>query len=218
MLAPDYSKDYYFVLGVKTSASAEVLKRAYHNLAKKYHPDLHGGGQRQAAEEIFKEINEAYEILSDPVKRASYDDYRNTGAKPQQPKPRAAARAKPAAGYSDEERRIYARFEKMAREAMEQGNDFPPALLATYRRNLLILQTFLGVAGLWLVFKFLKFAFPDWRSRIILLLKIGGTFLAAYLLKKFSDYVKETYPESHTEIMISSLVLLLVAGTLFFGY
>ena len=64
-------KDYYNVLGVSRSSSAEDIKRAYRNLAKKYHPDRNPGDK--SAEERFKEINEAYEVLSDPQKRARYD-------------------------------------------------------------------------------------------------------------------------------------------------
>ena len=66
-------RDYYVVLGVEKSASAEELKKAYRKLAKENHPDLHPGDK--ACEERFKEINEAYEILSDDDKRAKYDQY-----------------------------------------------------------------------------------------------------------------------------------------------
>ncbi len=64
-------REYYKVLGVDSKASPEQIKRAYRQLAKKYHPDLHPGDK--AAEEKFKELNEAYEVLSDPEKRARYD-------------------------------------------------------------------------------------------------------------------------------------------------
>lgn len=66
----DY-KDYYQVLGVNKKASADEIKAAYRKLAMKYHPDRNPGSK--AAEEKFKEINEANEVLSDPQKRARYD-------------------------------------------------------------------------------------------------------------------------------------------------
>lgn len=66
-------KDYYKVLGVDRSASADEIKNAYRKLAKKYHPDLNKDSA-QAAEK-FKEINQAYEVLSDPTKKSNYDQY-----------------------------------------------------------------------------------------------------------------------------------------------
>ncbi len=67
------TKDYYEVIGVKRDASQEDIKKAYRKLARKYHPDLNPGDK--AAEQKFKEINEAYEVLSDPKKRADYDQF-----------------------------------------------------------------------------------------------------------------------------------------------
>lgn len=65
-------KDYYKILGVDKKASAEQIKKSYRSLAQKYHPDKNQGNQ--AAENKFKEINEAYEVLSDTDKRRKYDN------------------------------------------------------------------------------------------------------------------------------------------------
>jgi curved DNA-binding protein len=66
-------RDYYEVLGVPRTATADDIKRAYRTLARKHHPDLQPAGERARASERFKEINEAHEVLSDPEKRAKYD-------------------------------------------------------------------------------------------------------------------------------------------------
>jgi curved DNA-binding protein len=66
-------RDYYETLGLAKSASADEIKSAFRKLARKHHPDL--AKDKKAAEEKFKEINEAYEVLSDPEKRKKYDEY-----------------------------------------------------------------------------------------------------------------------------------------------
>src|SRR5947209_20429167 len=69
-------RDYYEVLGVSRSASEDELKKAFRRLAKQYHPDTN---KEQGAGARFIEINEAYEVLSDPQKRATYDRYGHAG-------------------------------------------------------------------------------------------------------------------------------------------
>ncbi|MCQ2486671.1 MAG: molecular chaperone DnaJ [Clostridia bacterium] len=73
-------RDYYEVLGVDKSSSSDEIKKAYRKLAKKYHPDLNPGDAE--AEKNFKEVNEAYEILSDSDKKAKYDQFGFAGVDP----------------------------------------------------------------------------------------------------------------------------------------
>lgn len=70
------ARDYYEVLGVSRSADPEEIKRAYRRLARKYHPDVN---KEDGAEEVFKEINRAYEVLSEPEVRARYDRFGEAG-------------------------------------------------------------------------------------------------------------------------------------------
>lgn len=66
-------RDYYETLGISKNANESEIKKAYRNLAKKYHPDMNPNNKE--AEKKFKEINEAYDVLSDPQKRIEYDGY-----------------------------------------------------------------------------------------------------------------------------------------------
>ena len=102
-------KDYYKILGVEKSADAKAIKQAYRRLARKHHPDMNPGNK--AAGERFKEINEAYEVLSDPEKRQRYDTLgpglaaRRPGVSRRRrlrrlPRPRRARRRTPATSRS----------------------------------------------------------------------------------------------------------------------
>ena len=72
-------RDYYEVLGLSKTASSEEIKKAYRNLALKYHPDRVSVDKKKEAEEKFKEMSEAYEVLIDPKKRTNYDQYGHAG-------------------------------------------------------------------------------------------------------------------------------------------
>ena len=73
-------RDYYEVLGLQKDASEDEIKKAFRQLAKKYHPDLNPGDKE--AEAKFKEVNEAYEVLSDKEKRQRYDQFGFAGVDP----------------------------------------------------------------------------------------------------------------------------------------
>ena len=73
---------YYLLLGGAGGAAEDEIKKAYRKLAMKYHPDRNQGDKAAEAEEKFKEVKEAYEMLSDPQKKAAYDQYGHAGVDP----------------------------------------------------------------------------------------------------------------------------------------
>ena len=72
-------RDYYEILGVPKTATLADIKKAYRSLALKYHPDRVPEAEKKAAEEKFKEISEAYGVLSDPQKKQTYDQFGHQG-------------------------------------------------------------------------------------------------------------------------------------------
>lgn len=74
--------DYYDILGVSKSASSDEIKKAYRKQALEWHPDKHTGSDKEAAEKRFKEINEAYQILSDREKKSAYDQFGHSAFTP----------------------------------------------------------------------------------------------------------------------------------------
>jgi curved DNA-binding protein len=119
------NSDYYKILNVSPEASSEEIKRAYRKLALQTHPDRNPGDAR--AEEHFKQINEAYGVLSDPQKRTQYDQYRNLGYHP--------GRAQGTGfGYSQEEifkdfftsSQAHDVFSEMEKEFARMGMRFDP--------------------------------------------------------------------------------------------
>lgn len=108
-------KDYYAILGVSKTATPEEIKRAYRKLARKHHPDVNPGNP--AAEEKFKDINEANEVISNPETRAKYDEFGQhwkqgaAGVPPRSTSPNSA-------GFSDSDFNGYANFDDFIQDIM----------------------------------------------------------------------------------------------------
>jgi DnaJ-class molecular chaperone len=106
-------KDYYEVLGLSRSASVEQIKKAYRRLARKYHPDT--AGKDSATTEKFKEVQEAYEVLSDPEKRQNYDRFGHVGPESGWSGGLRPGGAKPGGGW---------RYQTYTTRPGQQGTDF----------------------------------------------------------------------------------------------
>lgn len=127
------AKDYYEILGVDKKASASEIKSAYYKLAKKYHPDLNKDNP-QAAEK-FKEVNEAYEVLSDSTKRSNYDQFGSATG----PNPNDFFRNGQAGGFSgfgggfeDIFGSIFSNFGGMDANTARTGNDVTTKVILTF--------------------------------------------------------------------------------------
>lgn len=117
------TKNHYITLGLTPKATDEEIKRRYLLLAKKYHPDMSPGGDSDRLTEIFKEINEAYSVLSDPMARAAYD--MTLGAGPQQ----SGARIN-GPGHGPTTAEIVSRYKDLIKEDEEGGSWLSRKLLA----------------------------------------------------------------------------------------
>jgi curved DNA-binding protein len=98
------ARDYYEVLGVPRNATQEELQAAYRKLSRSLHPDVN---KDPSAEERFKEVGEAYRVLSDPESRARYDGMRARGRRPEGARPRAGARAGPGGGRGGRRTQVF---------------------------------------------------------------------------------------------------------------
>ena len=114
-------KDYYSVLGVAKSADADEIKKAFRQLARKHHPDVNPGDK--AAEDKFKEINEAYEVLSDKDKRAKYDQYGQYWNKAGAPSPSGGGYGRGASDFDDVEFGKYGNFDEFINDLLGRMNN-----------------------------------------------------------------------------------------------
>ena len=114
-------KDYYSVLGVAKSADADEIKKVFRQLARKHHPDVNPGDK--AAEDKFKEINEAYEVLSDKDKRAKYDQYGQYWNKAGAPSPSGGGYGRGASDFDDVEFGKYGNFDEFINDLLGRMNN-----------------------------------------------------------------------------------------------
>lgn len=113
-------KDYYSVLGVDRSANAEEIKKAFRRLARQYHPDMNPGNA--VAEARFKEVSEAYEVLSDQEKRRKYDQFGKYWKQMGQSSPRSTGWPGGPAGFDDVEFGRFNNFEEFINDLLGRFN------------------------------------------------------------------------------------------------
>lgn len=180
--------EYYTVLGVEVTASAEDIKKKYRYMAKKYHPDLNAGNK--AAEEKFKQINEAYETLGDPDKRKDYDFFgkqaEENARRQEKERETAARQAESQTSAAQEEMQRAARqqnFEEMMQEANSRYIRFN--ILRELRNRLLLILLFFAYLH-WCILSPADFWPQKWRE---------GMFAARGIVITYTELLKEkVYP------------------------
>ncbi len=178
----DFSRDYYEILSLDSKATTDDIKKAYRELAKKYHPDIN---KSSTSEELFKLISEAYEVLSDDAKRMQYDLYRKFENEPG----KEEGPVQPAPEKSDSPASV--------REVPKYRERPPrPAAQVLQRDRMQILALSLVVPGYYQIyagekkFGFMMFAiyFIFWALAFIQSLPIGILALLVWLYSFYDAY------------------------------